>query len=306
MSTVTPGVPFTREQGLRSGLSINELDGPGYLRLYRGCFVSALPRPTLPTLLHAALLLSPQDAFVSHESAARLYGAIVPDRAEVHVGTSTPSRSKREGIVVHRYKDPPPTRGVRGLTATSPEQTFIDLAERLELVDLVVLGDSLLRRRVTTRERLTSATQSATSRGIRAARRAVTFLRDAVDSPQETRLRMLFVLAGLPEPEVNLVLRDLDGEVRRRLDLGYRAKKFAVEYDGRQHITSDESWRADLRRREELSNDGWSIVVVTAHDLRHDPQGILDRVTEAMRACGMSVPRPRGVWRRHFPPTSTS
>ncbi|UIJ33387.1 hypothetical protein [Allobranchiibius sp. GilTou73] len=302
MPTIAPGIPFTRRQGLQSGLTEAELFGPGYVRLYRGCFVSALPRPTLATQLRAAMLLAPDKAFVTHESAAQLYAGAVPESADVHLGTLTGSRSKRDGITLHRYADLPPMRTMHGLTTTTPERTFVDLAERLPLLDLVVLGDSLLRRRVTTRERLTESTMSTvSSRGIRAARRAATFVRDGVDSPQESRLRMLLVLAGLPEPAINVVLRDPDGEVRRRLDLGYLEQQLAVEYDGRQHITSDEAWRADLRRREELGNDGWTIVVVTAHDLRHDPAGTIRRVKEAMTACGMRVPRTRDDWRRHFP-----
>ena len=37
----------------------------------------------------------------------------------------------------------------------------------------------------------------------------------------ESRLRMLIVLAGLPEPKVNHKLLDERGRVRRRLDLSY-------------------------------------------------------------------------------------
>ena len=43
--------------------------------------------------------------------------------------------------------------------------------------------------------------------------------------PMETRLRMLLVLAGLPEPRVNLTIRDVDGEpVRRSTSAGRRAR----------------------------------------------------------------------------------
>ena len=44
-------------------------------------------------------------------------------------------------------------------------------------------------------------------RGCRLARRAASLAREGVDSPQETRLRLLLVLAGLPEPRVNVIIR---------------------------------------------------------------------------------------------------
>ncbi len=54
-----------------------------------------------------------------------------------------------------------------------------------------------------------------------------------VDSPMVTRLRMLIVLAGLPEPKVNLVIRDEYGHPVRRYDLGYEKSRTLVEYDAR-------------------------------------------------------------------------
>jgi len=46
-------------------------------------------------------------------------------------------------------------------------------------------------------------------------------VRIGVDSPLETRLRLLIVLAGLPEPKVNHQLRDQHGDVVMRFDLSY-------------------------------------------------------------------------------------
>jgi hypothetical protein len=66
-------------------------------------------------------------------------------------------------------------------------------------------------------------------------RRSASLARKGVDSPQETRLRLLLVLAGLPEPRVNLLLRGRDGSWRRRYDLAYELLRLIIEYDGRQH-----------------------------------------------------------------------
>jgi hypothetical protein len=54
--------------------------------------------------------------------------------------------------------------------------------------------------------------------------------RSGVDSPQETRLRLLLVLAGLPEPSVNLIIRQPDGSWRRRYDMAYEEFRLIIEY----------------------------------------------------------------------------
>ena len=98
--------------------------------------------------------------------------------------------------------------------------------------------------------------------GLRGAKRR--FVRKGADSPKETRLRMLLVLAGLPEPTVNLIIRNPDGGWRMRFDLSYPGLKLIIEYDGRQHAESSGQWRRDLSRREELDRLGWRLIVVTS------------------------------------------
>ena len=102
----------------------------------------------------------------------------------------------------------------------------------------------------------------------------------------ESRLRMLLVLAGLPEPVVNLIVRNADGSWRRRFDLSYPALKLIIEYDGRQHAEDARQWQSDLKRREELDALGWRIIVITARDLYEDPEGVLIRVRESALSSG--------------------
>ncbi len=94
---------------------------------------------------------------------------------------------------------------------------FVELASLLTLVDLVVVGDHLVRRRRTTCADLVAWCAQSSDRGAQAARRAAAYVRDRVDSPMETRVRMLIVLAGIPEPEVNLTVRAGDGMPLRRV-----------------------------------------------------------------------------------------
>ncbi len=117
----------------------------------------------------------------------------------------------------------------------------------------------------------------------------------------ETRLRLLLVLAGLPEPVVDVAIRDEGGRVVYRLDLGYPQVRVAVEYDGRQHAENTAQWRWDVRRREELESDGWRLVVVLAGDVYREPARTLARVVAALGERGMRVGVRGTQWQRYFP-----
>ena len=54
-------------------------------------------------------------------------------------------------------------------------------------------------------------------------------------------MRLLIVLAGLPEPTVNVIVRAEDGSWRMRFDLCYVEQRLIVEYDGRRHADSRNS-----------------------------------------------------------------
>ena len=87
-------------------------------------------------------------------------------------------------------------------------------------------------------------------RGIRLAREAADLVRRGVDSPMESRLRLLLVLAGLPEPEVGRPVYSADGGWLAQPDLSYPALKIAIEYDGGHHLQDARQWQRDIRRRE--------------------------------------------------------
>ncbi|AXH97864.1 hypothetical protein DV701_02755 [Ornithinimicrobium avium] len=252
------------------------------------------------TTAQAVLLVAGRDAFVSHHQAARLWGAVVPDCDVLHASVpGNRHRSRRPEVRVHRSSRTPVR--FRGIPLTRAEDTFVDLAGHLSLVDLVVLGDSLVRRRRTRPEQLVTAAGTAPPRLRRRSVRAAGFVRTDVDSPMESRSRMLMVLAGLPEPAVDIRFHDGDGTLLRRLDMGYREHRLAIEYDGRQHAESQEQWESDVGRREEFDEADWRIVTLLATDVYRTPGATLDRVVRAMRSRGMQVAVTSDEWRRHFP-----
>lgn len=120
----------------------------------------------------------------------------------------------------------------------------------------------------------------------------------------ESRLRMLIVLAGLPEPEVNLlVATDKEGIARRKYDLCWPEVRLIVEYDGRLHIERVEQWESDLGRREEIDDSGWRIIVVIAAGIYTYPGTTVTKLHRLLLERGHPrVPSHLSdEWRRHFP-----
>lgn len=216
--------PFTRAQARAAGITAKVLRGPRFRRIFREVYVDASVVDTPRLRVEAALLLHCRAA-ASHASAARVYELPIPTLPEEHVTVRDPKqRRRREGIRCHCVAGHR-SRVVHGIRLSTPEQLFVEMGTLIILVDHVVLGDSMVRRKLTTPERLRKAAASATGHGAVAAREAAAYVRRGVDSPMETRLRMLLVVAGIPEPEINLTIRDVDGEPIRRYDLSWPAAR---------------------------------------------------------------------------------
>ena len=272
---------FTAAQAQVAGISRGVLRGVRYRRVLGSVYVAAHVPVTPRLRAEAALLLIP-DAVLSHHTALALWVAEAP-ADDVHVSVQRdPHRSlpRVQGLRVHEvHKLEHSTHA--GLPLTPPHRTFLDLAPYCDLTELVTAGDSLVRRTDADPEHLIeTASASIGIRGIRLAREAAALVRRGVDSPMESRLRLLLVLAGLPEPEVGRVIHDSDGGWLARPDLCYPDLKIAIEYDGQHHLLDIRQWRRDIRRRENLEREGWLVRVITAHDLLQSPTTVIARISQ--------------------------
>lgn len=290
---------FTRSEARTAGLTDRILAGPSVQRVFRGVFVRRGTRLTTRIRATAALRIAPAGALVARQTAAVLMGAVVPDDPRIHLRLES-GRMRVPGVVASCRARPPLVALLHGLVATTAEDTFVDLVPELGLVDLVVLGDSLVRRGRTTTHRLTTAACAVRGQHRALALRAAGLVRAGVDSPMESRLRMLLVLAGLPEPVVDHHDVDEFGRVLRRYDLSFPGVRLAIEYDGRQHAESDHQWERDVERREQLDNEGWRIVVVLSKGIYREPERTLERVAAAMRERGLRATVTSQEWRASF------
>jgi very-short-patch-repair endonuclease len=291
---------FTTQEARAAGLSPRELGSDRYQRLFRGAYMSRRQPPDLRERVTFALSQVDPACFASHHTAAELLHASVPSASDMHLGIRRRTKSTKEGIRLHFFTHGPKTTLAQGIPSTAPEQTFLDMAPILEFIDLLILGDSLVRRTWATADSLARFVANTSVNGARRAREVAPFVRHSVDSPNETRLRLLIMTAGLPEPVVNFELVERDGQTRRRLDLAYPSLRLAVEFDGRHHIERRGQWQQDLHRREELESAGWRLIVVTSSDLYADPLGLLMRIADAIQLAGAPRPQLRDGWHRHF------
>ena len=109
------------------------------------------------------------------------------------------------------------------------------------------------------------------------------------------------VLAGLPEPQVDIRIYDADGNLRYRLDLGFEQVRLAIEYDGRWHDTDEQREHDEARRTDLSTDDDWTFVIVRAEDLKEKTELLLERLATELRERGVSVPELLSDdWRRHF------
>ncbi len=105
-----------------------------------------------------------------------------------------------------------PIRTVAALLLHTPSAFASHFSAARHLRLPVPHADALVRLGLATERELRARAENSHERGAIRARTAAALVRRGVDSPMETRLRLLIVLAGLPEPEVNRILRDAGGD----------------------------------------------------------------------------------------------
>jgi hypothetical protein len=231
-------------------------------------------------------LALPPDTIATGVTGLQMLGVDVGPELPMTFATTHPRQVRRRDVKVMRVRKLPANRD--GIASAG--HSWLVAASTLNLLDLVMAGDSLIRKRRTTLPRLQSAVQGYSARGVVVARTAVTLVRERVDSPRESWLRLCLVLAGLPMPECNLIIGDDRGPIGR-VDLVYIAYKLIIEYEGDQHRTDRNQWNRDIDRQEDFARDNWMLIRVTSERARW-PRQIVRAVYRALRANGYDGPAP--------------
>ncbi|WP_454110414.1 hypothetical protein [Leifsonia shinshuensis] len=220
-----------------------------------------------------------------------------PD-ADLHLSVFEPDRAPQlRGVRSHELK----AVGHRvvfldGLAVLGREDTWAQLSPRAAVEELVVLADWLITGdepysgvpAATTIDELDRAiARRGRMRGVRSLRQARDLARYGSLSPQETRLRLAMVAAGLPEPSLNHRIVDRDGALVAMVDLAYPDQRIAIEYQGDHHRTVKSVYRDDILRRERLTERGWSVIFTTAEDVA-SPAYLIVRLRRLLASTGKS------------------
>ncbi|MCF6743865.1 hypothetical protein E9529_06170 [Blastococcus sp. KM273128] len=276
------GTMFRGSEQVRAGvLTPAQLRSSAWQRLFPDVYACA----SLPITHHrraraVARLLLP-GAVLSGRSAAVLWGADAAARDDPVECTLAPDRrcGAVRGVLVSRRHLPDDAVVQRhGVLVTTPLRTALDLARTEPADEAVVRVDQFLQTGLVTLAELRAAAAGATGPGCRLVRRAVDRADGLAQSPQETRLRLLLQrTAFLQGPTASL--RVVGGS--EVLPFGWPAQRVPLEYDGVWHGEAQQVGK-DRRRLNRLTAAGWTVVFVTAADLR-DPAALVGRIWAALR-----------------------
>jgi hypothetical protein len=276
--------PFTVAEAVAAGVGRDRLERLDLARPFWGIRMPAATAADFGERCRAALLACPSVAFLRGASAAMLLGIPIPLRLErrivVEIGLPAPARAVRRAGIVGRVCtiDDDEIELESGMRATTPARTWCDLALELSVPELVAAGDWMLRARMTTTAALLAAiARRVDRRGTRSLAVAVELLDEAAESPKESELRTLIVLAGLPRPAVNATIRSPEGRFIARVDLLFEKYGEVLEYQGDHHRTDVVQWRRDRTRESELESHGLHVTEVTVADLAR-PRVLVERV----------------------------
>lgn len=278
--------PFLGRQAVRRGDISEYLLEKNYGAVYRNVYVPRQQPLTPLTRARAVWLWSGGRATLTGLSAAAVLGTkwIHPESpAEL----TRINRHVPPGIVVRSYDlDAREVCVVKGIRITTPERTAFDIGRTMAENRAVPVLDALANAtNFQVADVVALADGKAGTRGVRRLRAALRLVDGGAESPQESRLRLLLVRAGLPPPETQIEFVDEFGVTRIRVDMGWWKWKVAVEYDGVQHWSDryQRSW--DIDRVAMLEALGWVVVRVSA-EMMARPRVIIERVTAKLRAAG--------------------
>lgn len=282
------GWPFSTAQSTAAGVSRRRTRAKDLSAPFYGVRAPVGTLSVQQRCIARAVLLPAYAAF-SHVTAAQLHRLPLPlalrDDSTLHVTVPTGHRAPQGKGTKGHQKQLADTEVERayGVRVTTETRTLCDLAGILTVPQLVAVGDHLIRRGVGAIARLTIEEAVATyadPRNTRMLQRMAEMLDEDSESPKESELRALIVLAGFAKPQCQVTVFDERRRFVGRVDLAYPDLRIAIEYEGDHHREKDQ-WRRDIARRRRLEALGWTYLSVTQSDL-DDSSGLLRDLASAI------------------------
>ncbi|WP_253182774.1 hypothetical protein [Arthrobacter sp. SW1] len=293
-----PNGSFPASAAVTLGLSQKQLRRDGIVTVSRGLRLPLHSTGTVIEHLRGYTDLDP-GCCLCHTSAARVHQVSLPSFLEedwrIHLARPSEAwKPRRRNVVGHQLTfKPGEVVVVDGVRVTSPARTWLDLAQRMSIDDLVAAGDSIVcshgpdhpvpREPMATIDQLKAMVSAHPGmRGVRKARLALDLIRVGADSPQESLMRLALINAGLAEPVLNHVIYNEWGQPAVWPDAAYVREKVSLQYDGGHH-GEPEQYRRDIKRQALTERLGWQEVRVARADLEGDRPAVVDKVRRAFK-----------------------
>ncbi|MHC9291609.1 hypothetical protein ACRCUN_04035 [Mycobacterium sp. LTG2003] len=280
-------MPFLGSEALAAGKLNRYQLRTRYDQVFRDVYAPRGTTLTAVDMAVAAWLWSGRRATVAGLSAAALLGSKWID-AKHPAELNQSSRSQPSGIRIHSdalWGDE--TCVVRGITTTTPHRTAFDLGRRRGLTMAVIRVDALLQAtdlKIADVQPLLQRHKGV--RGLAQLRQVLDLADYGAESPQETKLRLLFTEQGMRPDETQIEVFGHWGELVGRIDMGWPDWKVGVQYDGIQHWTDPRQRTKDIDQDAEYRELGWTIVRVGNDLLRYRQRAIIARTRAALRGAG--------------------
>jgi Transcriptional regulator, AbiEi antitoxin/Protein of unknown function (DUF559) len=249
---------------------------------------------TDPGLRHALDVVGVRDTrtgkgVASHHSAAQLLrlnllNAPSPGTVTLTVPPGTRvSDYARTGVICHMADLPGEhLTTMYGVPATTAARTVVDIARTVSFMEGVVVADSALYERHTSKAELRrTISQCAHWPGLEQARQVVEFANGLAESPFESCARVVFREQGLPAPELQVHISGRDRTVIARVDFFWRRYGVIAESDGLLKYDGGERAIAELKRDRLLREAGYEVIHFTWQELFSDPGRVAARITGA-------------------------
>lgn len=303
------GAPFTTAQARREGVNdrrLRELVAQGLLRRpVKGVYVDSRVRDCIELRADILALVVPEDCFVCDRTAGWLHAGASLLAPNEHLAVPPVSIFRpadggrlRNGLVVsgERTVISSDLMEVRGIRATTPLRTALDLGRLLRRDQALAALDAMLRVGGFTLDQLLAEIERFKGfRGVRQLRALAPLADGRAQSPGESILRLRWYDAGLPRPQLQIEVI-LDARTVFYLDIGLEELLFAAEYDGERFHSAEADVEYDGTRRNRLAVEaGWQIEVFRkqhVHGRAETTTARLARAFDKARATAGS----RGPW----------
>lgn len=260
---------------------------------HRGVYVIAGAPRSYEQQLMAACLAGGPGTVVSGRAAAHVWGLLELDDPPIEISIPR-SRSPRFGrgrVTQHRPLDllPSHTTVRRGLPATNPLRTMVDLAGLVDDETVQEALDTGIALKLFTIRAVDAMRGRLAKRGKNGPGKLKVLLESQVLTEQartklEARMARLWKRFGLPAYEFQYVIRTPQGRFVARPDFSIVPPKIIIEVDGWATHASPSAVDADNRRRNRLLAQGWIVLHFSWWRIKNEPAEVAGEIFAVISA----------------------